>query len=46
MIKVNDVFTKDGVNYKARVIVCDVVVAVNLDAAGLEFGIFTMPEIC
>ena len=26
MIKVNDVFTKDGVNYEARVIVCDVVV--------------------
>lgn len=45
-IKELDEFKFNGTEYQARVIVCDVVVAVNLDAPGLETEVFTLQEIC
>lgn len=45
MIKEFDTFSVNGKEYEARKIVCDVVVAVMLNAPSIEFGIFTVPEL-
>ena len=45
MIKEFDTFNVQGKEYEVRKVICDVVVAIELNVPSIEFGIFTVPEL-